>query len=249
MYPDMADERSRRDEDYEDEERSEGGKKAEAKPPKPQKEKKEKAPKEKKEKKGKAEAAPSEPKMKKAHPVANTLLATTVVWLILLLTFVCLVFFNAFELKEFVLQSLNPEESLEVVWGAEIKSLNDWESELESREKDIARREDELDDYSEALDEREMGLDDLEADLMEKYPDIDSGGTQLSKTPNDIKDMARTIAAMETDAAAKSLAEYNEETAVAVLWAMKRAVRAEILSAMNDEDRLRLLEAMTAPQD
>ena len=222
-------------------------------------EKAEKAPKEKKVKKGaeppeqnpsgKKEAPGKEKqKEKKSHPALKAFLITCLVWFTLLLVFSALTFLNFFSLKEIVLQLLNPEEDFEVVFAYEIAMLNEFELSLDQFEAELDEREYELDDRESGLDEREYELEEREYELAEKYPWVSDGDTQEIENPFDISSVAKAVASMTPQRAARAMLGMDFDGALKVMNAMRPAEYGAILDNMPEDDAASFLDAMTASE-
>lgn len=250
-------------------EEAETGKKKKQKPPKAPKPKKEKKPKPAKaakpkggKKKGKepSDGDQSEGKERRPHPVRNTLILTSLLWILLIaaVVLVCrLGYYDEYGDYQFLLDQegvirgpvllfLNPEElDREEYYSSEIESLADWEAELEEREADLAVLEAELEFREEEIDEWETSVEEREALLDELIPD---GEDPALPVTSDIATLAKAWGEMTPANAAAAIGEMSDdEVTVRVLSLLKAKTLGKILDAMNSEEAARISELLADP--
>lgn len=248
---DATEQRAKRLRELEDEEPKKGG--SAAKPAKGGKDKKDKA-----------EESVTAASSKKKHPVRNTLLLTSLVFLLLIGATIAVcrlgyvdaagdyVYFLDPEgfLRGPILTFLNPEEQpREVYWQAELDELAERDAELTAKEDAVGARETAADEREAALDEREDTLSAREDTVNEWIDKILENNPQATGSSNDISNMVKVIAGMDPKKAALMMNEMDQDNVVRILSAMKAASSSAILDNMEPDYAAELMTLVVEPPD
>ena len=199
---------------------------------------------------GRGEPEPQAP-AKKSHPVRNTMLFTSLFFVVLIGAVIGLFRLSGYSADgdyvywldpEGVIRGpiwlfLNPEEEpREVIYESEIADVYELEAEYEEKLKELELREAEMDYREGRLDDREDYLSEREDLVNEWFSHISENNAQVTSNNYDITDMAKRVAGMDPKKAALMLTEMEEESVLQILLAMKPAEASKILNNMEADD-------------